>query len=105
MAKGLTVTLRTGPSPSSGKRLSSEPIRKEPPISGLQRRAIGVLAGVIAAIAAAATGSLAWRFAQQRGFPPVIRCQLLLLLLFFPERRLALRLHKREDLLARDHAA
>ncbi len=42
MANSLTVTSRTGPSPSSGNRRSSDPIRKVPPIGGLQRRGMTV---------------------------------------------------------------
>jgi len=36
---------RTGPSPSSGKCLSFDPLRNAPPISGVYRRAIGSLLG------------------------------------------------------------
>src|SRR5690242_10050008 len=104
MAKKERATSRTGPSPSSGKRRSFEPMRKEPPINGDQRRAMGVALGLISITAAAAAGSAAGRFAQQLGFPSAIRRRLLLLL-FFPERRLALRFHQRENFFARDHAA
>jgi hypothetical protein len=62
--EAVTLMWRTGPSPSSGKRLSSDPIRKEPPISGVHGRAIGVVLGVIAAVEGAMDGSPAWRFAQ-----------------------------------------
>src|SRR5215212_10796372 len=105
MAKGVTVASRTGPSPSSGKRMSFEPMRKEPPINGLQRRAIVVTQGMIAAASDALAGSPARRPTQQRGLPSVMtNHSRLLLLLFFPKRRFALGFHQRQNFLARDHA-
>ena len=76
MANSLTVTSRTGPSPSSGNLLSSDPIRKAPPIGGLQRRGMTVRLGsiprAVAAEPSAADESLARLCAQQLGLPLVI---------------------------------
>ena len=52
IAKVETVTERTGPSPSSGKRRSFDPIVKQPPIEGLQRRGMEVALGTICLSAA-----------------------------------------------------
>jgi hypothetical protein len=47
IVKALTVTRRNGPSPSSGKRLSADPIVNLPSISGLQRRPTAVPFGAM----------------------------------------------------------
>src|SRR4051794_39623911 len=100
IANGVRVIFRTGPSPSSGKRLSCDPIRKEPPISGLQRRRIGVGLGVIdAAALAGSPASSRAPCTQQWGLASVIGHRGLILFLFFPKRGLALGFHQGQDLL------
>src|SRR4051794_16559560 len=91
---------------------------KVPAMGELQRRPTSVRLGSIsrAAVAGAAAfePASAPRCAQQTGLSPSspIHCsapgsgtKVLLLFLFFPERRSALRLHQLQNLLARDHAA